>query len=262
MVSVQKIAVLSIAFLIINTYATNFRIIKNFLPVACIPPIEKDIDRIEAMQVTYKDYSGRLGAAWTDGRVRKANPASFVEEYNSRKVTAADAAEQEVQERYPQSITHYPALLSAVCDEALPRMIRAVEELTGIKLPDEIDVQIFFQRCSTSDAMGWHQDPGEEYPHDAQALCSMVVALTDQDDPVYGWRGGEFKIRPGLPESSYNQEEVTTITHAFNQAVIFDNRENSHSVTPVIPKTVMGMRDLLIILLYDRGMPKEKFKGG
>ena len=58
----------------------------------------------------------------------------------------------------PQSILHYPVLQSIVSDEILPKMFETVK--TWTKLPEEIYAQVFFQRCSSSEAMNWHPRSG------------------------------------------------------------------------------------------------------
>ena len=96
--------------------------------------------------------------------------------------------------------------------------------------------------------MDWHQDPGEDF--DTMADFSLVLMLSKQDDPEHGWDGGEFKIRAGLPTDAYEETDVTHITPRFNQAILFNNRLNTHSVTEVLSRVAKTKRDLIVVPLY------------
>jgi hypothetical protein len=228
-------------------------IIKNFFPnTQTIETIQRSMDEIENKKLGYDDYSKRTGLIWSDVLVKNAMPAEIVEEYKTTKVTKVS---ETIVEQTPESILNYLALKLIVCNEILPKMFEAVGAL-GAHLQETVFAEIFFQRCCASEAMGWHQDPGEDF--EPQADYSLVLMLSDKDDPDYGWTGGEFKIRSGLPEDKYDEADVETIIPEYNQAILFNNRINSHATTEVVPKTEKSKRDIIVIPINLTTLPIRK----
>jgi 2OG-Fe(II) oxygenase superfamily len=205
-----------------------------------IKKIKQVMDNIENNNLGYNDYSNRKGLVWSDVAVKTSDPIQIIEEYKTKKVTEVSGI---VQQCYPQSIRDYPLLEKIVTKKILPKMFDIVRPWTN--LPDLVFAQIFFQRCTMSQSMNWHQDPGEDY--NPQAHYSLVLMLSEQDDPEYGWTGGEFKIRSGLPTDIYDEANVETIIPRYNQAVIFNNQINSHAAMQVIAKTQQSKRDIIVI---------------
>lgn len=227
-------------------------VIKSFLSNSqTIETIKKVMDDIEEKKLGYDDYSNRTGLVWSDHAVKTSNPAELIHEFQTRKATRVF---KELRTNNPQSLLSYPALHEIVSNEILPKLFKAVEIWT--ELPGTVFAQIFFQRCSTSEPMDWHQDPGEDY--DPQADYSLVLMLSDQDDPQYGWSGGEFKIRSGLPEEKFDETTVETIIPRYNQAVIFNNQINSHATTEVVPKGQLAKRDIIVIPFNMTTLPVKK----
>lgn len=228
-------------------------IIKPFLrDISAIVTVRKTMDDIEARKLGYPDYSKRTGLVWSDVSV-KTSDAQIIEEFDTTKVTEVDGA---LQQQKTQSIMSYPTLKSVVCGQVFPKMFDVIQDLERRKLPEKVFSQIFFQRCNTSDVMDWHQDPGEDY--DPQANYSLILMLSQQDDPEHGWDGGVFKIKPGLPKEEHLESEVATIVPYYNQAVLFNNQINSHSVTAVTSKTGKTKRDLMVVTLNTTKMPLKK----
>lgn len=227
-------------------------IIKKFIPyINDINLITRDLDTIENNKLGYPDYSSRTGLIWSDVEVGTGNPSNIIKEYVTEKVTLVNG---ELQLQTAQSLLAYPETKKIVCTVLLPRIFEQIEYWkkshdTTFTMPKTMYAQIFFQRCSTSEPMDWHQDPGEDY--DPQANYSCVLLLTDQHDLKYGWNGGEFKIRSGLPEDLYEEKDVQTIIPQYNQAIIFNNQKNSHAATAVIPRYKKAQRDLMVITLSD-----------
>ena len=99
----------------------------------------------------------------------------------------------------------------------------------------------------------WHQDPGEYY--DTMTDYSLVLMLSRQDDPEHGWLGGEFSIKPGLPEDKTNDAFAQTIIHEQNQAVLFNNKLNSHAVAAVLSHVLKSKRDIIVVPIYFEKQP-------
>lgn len=221
----------------------HLKIIKPFFTnTKSIVAIRATLDTIESRELGYRDYAQRTGLIWSDVLANTISPINILKEYNTQKMTLVDNIPTV---QHPQSLLKYAALKSIVCSQMLPKMFEVVSEWT--QLPDHVYVQVFFQRCSSSEFMNWHQDPGEYY--DLQAHYSMVLMLSKKDDPEYGWGGGLFKIRSGLPTDTTN-EPIRSIMLQYNQAIVFDNRANSHSVTEIVPINKTAIRDLAIITIF------------
>lgn len=227
---------------IVNPFFSNTR---------SIDALRQVMDGIEQKNLGYDDYSSRTGLIWSDVEVNTLRHAHIVRECQSTKVTEVRG---KLATRDPESILSYPAAQSIVSTEILPTMFERIRAWT--QLPETVFIQIFFQRCSTSEAMAWHQDPGEDY--DPQANYSLVLMLSDQADAKHGWTGGEFKIRSGLPEDNYDEACVDTITPRYNQGIIFNNQQNSHSTTEVVPNGEKAKRDIIVILLTLNKLPLKK----
>jgi hypothetical protein len=215
-----------------------------------IDAIRQVMDEIEEKNLAYPDYANRKGFIWSDISVETGNPAEIME-IVSVKATQVNG---KLEVRKPQSLLNYPSVKSIFSTEILPKMFETVKNYTN--LPKKVFLSLYVQRCNESEQMDWHQDPGEDY--DPQCDYSMVLMLSDQNDPKYGWDGGEFKIRAGLPEDKYDEKDVQTIVHLHNQAVIFNNKLNSHLAAAVKPKTVSSARDIIVVLLALDKLPKKK----
>ena len=224
-------------------------IMRNFFDAGAIAALRETMDNIEARGDWYEDYSGRRGKIWTDAEIDTSN-GNILQELDTAKATEVDGV---LRRQKVQSIMSYPTVRSIVCGQVFPRMLKIVESWEEKKLPKTVFSQIFLQRCTTSEGMDWHQDPGEDY--DPQAQYSLIIMLSRQDHPKEGWEGGEFKIKPGLPKDIYDEDDVATIMPCCNQGILFNNQLNSHSVTPVTSTTGTSKRDLLIVTLHTTQMP-------
>ena len=246
------IAMPSLNYPMLKRPVRQLSVIKPFLSnVSTIATIKKIMDEIEVKKLGYEDYSKRTGLIWSDVLVKTAKEAKIVKEFDTEKVTQVLGA---LKTHKPQSILNYPTLESIVSKEILPKMFDTIS--AWIKLPETVFAQIFFQRCSASEAMDWHQDPGEDF--EPQADYSVVLMLSEQGDSTHGWAGGEFKIRPGLPEDKYNEKDVETIIPCYNQAIIFNNQINNHAATAVSPLMQESKRDIIVIPINLTKLPIKK----
>ena len=235
-------------------YAQQCMRSKNFLPQKSIYVIRKTADQIVERQLSYEDYDKRKGIIWSD-LVIETQPTKIMGEWKkSIKLTLVDG---KIQKHNPESIMHYPHLKDILQQQILPKTfaLLTIQRWVPLPLPKKIFAQFFLQRCHSSDAIAWHQDPGEDYTQ--MADFSLVLPLSEKNDLIHGWHGGDFKIRPGLPNEQYNEKDVRTIIHEYNQAVLFNNKQHSHAVTAITSPTNQGKRDLIVVTLYVGGERPE-----
>lgn len=224
--------------------------IKPFFNSNNICVIKETIRRVEKEKLTYRDYSGRTGIIWTDFWVNTQQPEIIRESKNTVKHTRL--ADKLVRQK-PESVFNYPKLQKILCQEILPMTFALIRTEGWTRLPQTAFAQFFLQRCHTSEAMDWHQDPGEDY--DTVADFSLVIMLSHQNNDVHGWQGGQFKIKAGLPNDTYNESDVTTLTQQFNQAILFNNKINSHSVTAITSSVEKTERDIIVVPIYLGKLP-------
>jgi hypothetical protein len=135
-------------------------------------------------------------------------------------------------------------------------MINTIHENKWAHVPDRAWAQFFLQRCEKSEAMEFHQDPGEDYEGDKAAGFTLILMLSKKNDPEHGWKGGKLKIKAGLPADECDDADVTVLELKHNQALIFNNKLNSHAVTKVSGIAGKTKRDLMVVTLYLTGLPK------
>ncbi len=222
-------------------------IIKHFFKNPnSIPTLVKTVDQIEENELDYPDYDGRRGSIWTDAWIE--NPDSRPSILTECKDTAKGSqSTKKFEQRNPESIFSYPDVHKIFSEEILPKTLNAIKKNGWVdKLPPKIFAQLFVQRCHIGNRMDWHQDPGEDYQN--MADYSLVLMLGNPHDPCYGWKGGEFHIRPGLPHEETEGEQ--TIVHEENQGILFNNKLQSHSVSEVASDKLQSKRDLIVVALY------------
>ncbi len=217
---------------------------------AHIVAIKKRMDKMENKNLGYPDYAGRTGFIWTDFEVETENPNFMRACKDTVKLTEVEG---KLQRHNPECMFTYPKIHKIVGQEILPKMFHEIESRNWAKLPPQVFAQLFIQRCHTSEAMAWHQDPGEDFTE--MADYSLLLMLSDQHDPEYGWEGGEFSIKSGLPTDNCAQEDIQTIIPRYNQAILFNNKQNSHMVTAVTTQLFKTKRDLLVIPIYCGAIP-------
>ncbi len=218
-------------------------------PHNIICAIKKTIDKIERKRLSYPDYAARKGIIWSDFWINTQTPSVIEECKKNIKITLID---NKLQKHNPESIFNYPTLKNILCQDILPKTLTLIKTSGWSRLPEKVFAQFFLQRCETSEPMDWHQDPGEDY--DTMADFSLALMLSNQNDPVYGWQGGTFKIRSGLPLDAYSENDVETIIPEYNQALLFNNKIHSHAVTAIT--STHGKRDLIVVPLYLGKEPK------
>jgi hypothetical protein len=229
-------------------------IIPNFLTAAGVATAQRTMRTMEATQKTYYDYGARKGGIWSDFWVSTDNP-NPTHECEGR-VRLTQVAEQLVatpKSRLAESLFDYPEMRNVLAQEILPSMFALIRTKGWTTLPENVFTQFYLQSCGTSKAMDWHQDPGEP-EWDTMAHYSLVLMLGKQDDPVHGWQGGEFRIRPGKPQDT-DPVKATTILHKYNQAVLFNNQLNCHRAEAVTG-TENSQRDLIVTMIYLEKAPE------
>jgi hypothetical protein len=229
--------------------ATVFPYFKDQRSIATIKMI---MDEVQKNGRCYDDYSNRSGVMWSDVEVTTAEPSTILWEFNTEKATEVGG---KLQTQKPVSVLDSQQLKTIFENEVFPPLFKAVRAWTD--LPDTVFAQIFLQRCCASDAMDWHQDPGEDYA--PQANYSLVLMLSEKDDPEQGWTGGEFKIKPGLQDEPCEDTQVKSIEHRYNQGIIFNNQINSHAVSAIASlagKT--AKRDIIVIPFHMTQLPVKK----
>lgn len=208
------------------------------------------IDKIQKKKLGYSDYAGITGIIWTDFWKVTQRRTEIVEDNKTVKVTLIDGV---LKQHTPETFFNYPPLRNIFEKIVLPKMLSRIKRWTN-QLPYSVFGQLHVQRCSDSEAMDWHQDPGEQY--NKMAAYSLILLLSKQDDPVHGWEGGDFSIRPGLPTDQYDEADVTTLIPTYNQAILFNNKENSHAVSRIIGKiSNQSQRDLLVTTIFFNDFP-------
>jgi hypothetical protein len=223
-------------------------VIPNFLTETGVVTATQAMDAIEAKRKTYSDYGGRMGGIWSDFTVDTNNPNPTREcEGRIRLTQVAEQRVEKPKSRVPESVFDYPEMRTVLAQEILPKMFAFIRTNGWTTLPEKVFTQFYLQRCNTSEAMDWHQDPGEP-EWDTMAHYSLVLMLGKQDDPVRGWHGGEFRIRSGKPNDT-DDTPIKTIIHKFNQAVLFNNQLNCHRAEAVTG-TETSQRDLIVTMIY------------
>jgi hypothetical protein len=215
-----------------------------------IKVIRKTMDNIEEKNLEYPDYASRKGMIWSDLTVRKNNFACLTEHFNTTKLTMIDDV---VEKRNPQKVVFYPKVRNIIIEQLLPAMFSTIEKRKWATIPKKVFAQLYIQRCHTSKPMGWHQDPGEDFT--VMADYSLIVMLSDQNDKEHGWNGGVLRIKPTSYFEECPEEDVETVIHAYNQGVLFNNKENSHEVSEVITQLAETKRDILVLMIYFGEIP-------
>lgn len=226
-------------------------IIKPFFSKSrTIETLTNVMDKIENSGLSYPDYDKRTGLIFSEFWVMTAQPENIMEQPNKKIRVLVDG---ELKDYSAQSSFGYCKLQKILTKEILPKTFDCIKENKWAPLPKSLFAQLYLQRCHTGDPMDWHQDPGEYY--DTMADFSLVLMLSKQNNPVHGWTGGEFKIKPGLPGDACDETEVKKIIHEYNQGVLFNNKLNSHAVTAVLSGMIKSKRDILVLCLYFNKLP-------
>lgn len=210
-----------------------------------ITQLTESMDFIENEKLSYPDYDKRTGLIFSEFSVNTAQPEEM-KELPRRKVRVLVG--DKLQDYSAQSPFDYPTIQKILAKKILPTTFNCITENNWAVLPKKIIAGFYLQRCHNGDPMDWHQDPGEYC--DPQANFSLVLMLGEQSDSQYGWTGGEFKVKPGLPEDDHREADVKTILHEYNQGVLFNNQINSHAVTEVLATTPKSKRDIVVLMLY------------
>lgn len=206
-------------------------------------------DWMEYMKnLTYDDFDNRRGYIWDNCRLD-------TRDINSLRLLSIDLVKKFVTiqgvnvEQFPKSIFSYPNISQILLETILPTYFKTISQQK--KLPDSIYLQIFVLRSLLSERVStqkqhvrWHQDPSE---YGTVADYTLVLMLSDPFDPLSGWEGGELLLKNGLPS---NVAPAIRVVPKYNQAILFNNKKNSHMVTAIKNAKNHTTRDIIIINIY------------
>jgi hypothetical protein len=223
---------------VIDFAALQLEVLPQMLTRSELASFKKWID--EMMPMAYEDFDTRVGITWDDYWLTRAT--------NTVRLDTVAKYIGEGQEQHPQSLFSYPAIKQILFEKVLPDCFACVEKHTI--LPEELYMQTFVLRSEINQStqaqkqhVRWHRDPS---PYDAVADYTLVLMLSDGNDLANGWSGGELYIKNGLPE---DENPALKVIPRYNQAIIFNNKNNSHLVT-AIQSSHITTRDILIVNIY------------
>lgn len=197
---------------------------------------------------TYEDFDNRWGYIWDNCRLD-------TRDITSPRLLSIDLVKKFVTiqgidvEQFPKSIFSYPNISQILLEKILPVYFKAISQQK--KLPDNVYLQIFVLRSLLSETIStqkqlvrWHQDRSE---YGKVADYTLVLMLSDPFDPLSGWEGGDLLLKNGVPS---NVAPAIRVVPRYNQAILFNNKKNSHMVTAIKNAKNHTTRDIIIINVY------------
>lgn len=226
---------------IIDGDALNLHILPNIIPEEKLKQLKLWIESMH--DKVYQDFDNRIGVSWDDYWLDRKTDTVRIDPV--AKFVTIDGTDVE---QKPASIFNYSDISKILLKDLLPRYFEHVAQ--HIALPDTVYLQTFVLRSVLTDIeknktqlVRWHQDPSE---YGTIGDYTLVLMLSDHTNPTEGWDGGELLIKNGLPA---DQTPAIKITPRHNQAIMFNNKLNSHMVTNIQHRN-KGVRDVVIINLY------------
>jgi hypothetical protein len=231
---------------VVNIGDLELHVLPDVLPQGKLEVVKKWIDSM--MDVAYEDFDERVGIAWDDYTVDISN--------KSPTLVAIDPVKKIVNikgvdtEQFPKSIFSYPQISQILLQDILPICLNAISK--QVELPQQLYMQTFVLRSLLSDALGekkqlvkWHQDPSDY--ENSFADYTIVLMLSDPFDAAKGWEGGELLLKNGKPADT---APAARVTPRYNQAILFNNKKNSHLVTAIKNAKNHTTRDIVIMTVY------------
>lgn len=222
----------------------NLHVLPNFLPDQKAREIQQWINEMCEQNRTYEDFDQRIGICWDDYWLERETQAVAIDPVAKIVTINGEGVEQK-----PESIFSYPAISSILLNDVLPQYFQAMSN--QVSIPERVYVQTFVLRsilALTSNAkpqlVRWHRDPSE---YDTIADYTLVLMLSDPTNAQAGWEGGELLVKNGLPA---DYAPALKVTPKYNQAVLFNNKKNSHMVTTIRKHYGQGTRDIMIVNIY------------
>jgi hypothetical protein len=229
---------------IVDFQSLELHTIPNLLSDDKLSTIQNWID--DMMPFSYQDFDNRIGIVWDDYVIDIQDSPTLISIDPVSKYVVIKG--QDV-EQYPRSIFSYPTLSQILLKDILPPYLKSVSHHTP--LPSTLYMQTFVLRSllnpeniDKKQHVRWHQDPSE-YPN-SYADYTLVLMLSDPENPLTGWSGGDLLLKNGLPETT---NPALKVHPRLNQAVLFNNKNNSHAVTS-IKALANSTRDIMIINIY------------
>jgi hypothetical protein len=236
-----------------------YKLVSPFLALEKINTIKQWMNQIENNGKSFLNYDDRIGISWDDYRINTttSTPELIKVCYDFPIVTYVA---NKLHWPKAQSIFDYAKIAQIFLSDIIPKTLHEVKEWTPI--PRELLVRTEVHRYRMTRSMNgkknnvvWHQDPGSFYKR--KANYSIILMLSDQNNPCSGWSGGEFLVKPGLPQA---QTPFIKLIPRFNQAIILHNRAYSHAVTSIEAIHEKIERDLIIVELYTEEPTEEEYK--
>ena len=199
------------------------------------------------MDVAYEDFDKRIGIVWDDYLLDISKSPRLLSIDPVKKFVTIRGANVE---QFPKSIFSYPSISQILLEKILPVYFNAISQ--HIKLPHSVYMQTFVLRSALSELtltqkqhVRWHQDPSDY--GNSVADYTLVLMLSNPFDPLKGWDGGELLVKNGMPTDI---APAVRVVPKYNQAVMFNNKKNSHMVTAIKNAKDDTTRDIIIINVY------------
>ncbi len=220
-------------------------VVPNFLNINELNLLHNWIETM--MPKSYQDFDDRVGICWDDFWLTYDNGLPSVTVDPIAKYVTINHVDVQ---QFPESIFSY----KETADLFLTTILRKYREIISkkISLPSHIYIQSFVLRSLITSKMNqkqqlvrWHRDPSD-YPDTTFGDYTLVLMLSDPQQPDTGWQGGNVLIKSGQPNS---KNTAIKVNHAYGQAIIFNNKNNSHAVTKIICNQATT-RDIMIVNMY------------
>lgn len=230
---------------IVDVGLLELHVLPNLLPQEKLTSLKGWID--DMMEVAYEDFDKRVGIVWDDYLLDIQESPTLLAVDPVRKFVKIEGVNVE---QFPQSIFSYPKISAILLQDILPAYFKAVSN--HAELPAHVYMQTFVLRSLLSEELSaqkqhvrWHQDPSDY--GNSVADYTLVLMLSDPFDPSTGWEGGELLLKNGQPDAD---APAARVTPRFNQAILFNNKKNSHLVTAIKNAKSGTTRDIVIINIY------------
>lgn len=230
---------------VIDIGLLELHVLPNLLSQEKLRTLKGWID--DMMDVAYEDFDKRVGIVWDDYLLDiRESPTLLAVDPVRKFVTIGGVSV----EQFPQSIFSYPEIAGILLQDILPAYFDAVSQ--HVELPSNVYMQTFVLRSLLSEELSiqkqhvrWHQDPSDY--DNSVADYTLVLMLSDPFDASNGWEGGELLLKNGMPVAD---APAACVTPRCNQAVLFNNKKNSHLVTAIKNAKNGTTRDIVIINVY------------
>lgn len=239
----------------------NYTIIYPVLTVEKMKTLKEWLNYLKGAEKIERGFDSRILFTWDYFRIKPQIPISELIERCDDDFPVFTVVDDNPYKPNPESIFDYPEISSIILEDIIPQILKVIPKLTAIPQEKLLVRTEFHQLYITKNIrdqpndIHWHQDPGTNYGFKSD--YTTVIMLSDQNDPKHGWDGGKFLLKPGLPAGT---TDFVTLTPRYNQAILFNNKENSHAVTKITKNEDQETeRSILIVEFYlQEPSPEEK----